>query len=103
MSGVLMLAGCAGTPGDAPVAWWHQFQGGRIAEPRPAVPGAEGAWPNLASVPSRPQADDAATRGRIAAGLVADRANAQYATGSALPALGSALPAAGRAPAATPS
>ena len=85
LSGVLTLAGCAGTPGDAPVDWWHQFQGGRIAEPRPAVPGADAAWPNLASVPSKPQADDAAIRGRIAAGLVADRANAQYASGSALP------------------
>ncbi len=85
LSGVVALAGCASLPGVDPLGWWHQQEGGRIAEPRPAAPGAEAAWPNLSSVPTRPQADDAATRGRIAAGLVADRANAQYATGSALP------------------
>ena len=80
-----LLSGCAAASGSDPVGWWHQFRGGRIAEERPAVPGAEAAWPNLASVPARPQADDTVARGRITVGLVADRANAQYATGSTLP------------------
>lgn len=83
---LLALAGCAAT-GGGPVDWWHQLQGGRIAEERPPPPRADAPYPNLASVPARPAVDDAAQRGRIAAGLVADRANAQYGTAPPLPAV----------------
>jgi len=86
LGGVALLAGCADGMRD-PVTWWHDFEGGRIDSPRPAVPGANAPYPNLGAVPSRPQVDDAAARGRIANQLVADRANANYATQSALPAL----------------
>ena len=32
-----------------PVSWWHDLQGGKIAEERPPPPGADQPYPNLAS------------------------------------------------------
>jgi outer membrane protein OmpA-like peptidoglycan-associated protein len=76
----VLLAGCSSVP-DAvnPANWWHALEGGRIADERPPPPKADAPYPNLGTVPPRPEVTDAATRTRIAAGLVADRANAQYA------------------------
>jgi hypothetical protein len=88
--GLVALGGCSRD--SDPVAMWHAFQGGAIAAPRQAPPGADAPYPNLSSVPGRPQIEDAAARGRIAAGLVSDRANAQYATSSALAALPASAP-----------
>ena len=85
LAGVLALSGCSKLLD--PVGMVHDLRGGAIAAPRQSAPGADAAYPALATVPGRPQTDDAAARGRIAAGLVADRANAQYATQSALAAL----------------
>jgi hypothetical protein len=82
---LLALSGCGGTGEGGPIDWWHQLQGGRIAQERPAPPRDDAPYPNLASVPARPAVEDAAQRGRIAAGLVADRANAQYAAAAPLP------------------
>lgn len=80
-----LLAGCSSV-GDAvnPANWWHSLEGGRIAEERPPPPNADAPYPSLGTVPARPEITDAATRARIASGLVADRANAQYG-GSAGP------------------
>jgi outer membrane protein OmpA-like peptidoglycan-associated protein len=77
---VALLAGCSSVP-DAmdPANWWHSLEGGQIADERPPPPNADAPYPSLGSVPARPVVTDAAARGRIAAGLVADRANAQYA------------------------
>jgi outer membrane protein OmpA-like peptidoglycan-associated protein len=61
-----------------PVEWWHDLEGGSIASTRPPPPNADAPYGNLSTVPTRPQAIDAATRGRIASGLIADRANAEY-------------------------
>ncbi len=97
LAGLLALAGCSAL-GD-PVGMLHDLRGGAIAAPRQSTPGADAPYPNLATVPGRPQTDDAATRGRIAAGLVADRANAQYATQSALGALPPSSPLPRPAPA----
>lgn len=75
-----LLAGCSSLPDAAnPVNWWHGLEGGRIAEQRPPPPEADAPYPNLSTVPARPVVTDAAARGRIASGLLADRANAQYA------------------------
>lgn len=79
--GVLLLAGCGGTNSGGPVAWWHQLEGGRIAADRPAPPNADAPFPNLANIPARPTATPSPERSQIAAGLVADRANANYAAG----------------------
>ena len=84
---MVLLAGCSPTEGSVnPVDWWHALEGGRIAEQRPPPPNADAPYPNLSSVPARPVPTDAATRGRIATGLLADRADAAYA-GAAMPEL----------------
>lgn len=62
-----------------PVDWYHAIEGGRVADERPAPPQADAPYPNLGTVPARPAPIDAAARGAIAQGLVADRTNAQYA------------------------
>ncbi len=77
---VILLLGCSGQSVSVnPADWWHALEGGKIAEQRPPPPNADAPYPNLGSVPERPVPTDAATRGRIATGLLADRANAQYA------------------------
>lgn len=74
-----LLAGCSSVPAALnPVEWWHGLQGGAIAEQRPAPPGADDPFPNLASVPARPPASDPKLRQQIADALVADRGNAQH-------------------------
>jgi len=72
------VAGCS-VPAGGPVSWWHTAEGGKIAEQRPAAPNVNAPYPNLASVPAAPAAPDEKARAGIAQGLVADRANAQYA------------------------
>jgi len=77
---VVVLAGCSSWPASMnPVDWWHSSEGGKIAEQRPPPPKADAPYPGLGNIPARPVLPDAATRGQIASGLVADRANAQYA------------------------
>lgn len=80
----LLAAGCSAAPDSVnPVDWWHALEGGRIAEARPPPPNVDAPYPSLGSVPAVPVRTDAATRSRIASGLVADRANAQYTGASA--------------------
>ena len=57
----------------SPVDWWHDLQGGRIAQDRPPPPGASDPYPNLASVPPRPTPTDAATRRALTEQLRAER------------------------------
>jgi outer membrane protein OmpA-like peptidoglycan-associated protein len=94
---VAALAGCSGPASYNPVDWWHDLEGGRIAQVRPPPPNADAPYRNLSSVPARPPPADPAIRARIAEGLVADRRNAQYALGHAPP-----PPAAPQRPAAPP-
>ena len=58
---------------DSPLDWWHNLQGGRIAQDRPPPPGASDPYPNLASVPPRPTPTDAATRRALTEQLRAER------------------------------
>jgi outer membrane protein OmpA-like peptidoglycan-associated protein len=90
----LLLAGCSSLPASMnPVSWWHDLQGGKIAEERPPPPGADQPYPNLASVPPKPEAPDRAALANIATALVADRTNAQHAAAPiADPSLPSASP-----------
>lgn len=93
---LLMLGGCSSFSLD-PVDWWHDLEGGRIAETRPPPPNSDAPYPSLGTVPTKPQAIDAATRGQIANALVADRANAQYGASQApLGVAASSLPGAAR-------
>lgn len=53
---------------------------GPAAERGQPAPGADEPFPNLATVPDRPEVDSAAERREIAEGLVADREQARYST-----------------------
>jgi outer membrane protein OmpA-like peptidoglycan-associated protein len=66
-----------------PVNWWHRQEGGKIAEQRPPPPGADQPFPNMATVPAKPETPDAEALKKLTASLVADRANAQHAAQSA--------------------
>jgi outer membrane protein OmpA-like peptidoglycan-associated protein len=78
-----LLGGCSTLSGMNPVNWWHRQEGGKIAEQRPAPPGADQAYPNLATVPAKPDAPNAEELKKLTASLVADRTNAQHAAQSA--------------------
>ena len=75
----LLLGGCASFPSSMnPVSWWHDLEGGEIAKERPPPPGATEPYPNLASVPPKPEAPDRATLENVTNALIADRTNAQH-------------------------
>ncbi len=80
----LLVSGCSSFPSSMnPVSWWHDLQGGKIAEERPPPPGADQPYPNLATVPPKPAQPDRAALANIAKALVADRTNAQHAAAAA--------------------
>lgn len=62
---------------DTPVEWWHDLQGGKIANVRPPPPGVTDPYPNLGQVPPRPVLTDAATRRALAARLAGERDRTQ--------------------------
>jgi outer membrane protein OmpA-like peptidoglycan-associated protein len=78
-----LLAGCSNGPSLNPVNWWHGLEGGKIAEQRPPPPAADQPYPNLASVPAKPEAPDKETMKKLTEALVADRSNAHYAAEAA--------------------
>ncbi len=81
---LLLTGGCGGGDSDAgPVEWWHQLEGGPIADARPPPPNADQPYPDLGHIPGKPPITDPRTRLQIANALVADRANAQYAAANA--------------------
>lgn len=60
-------------PIETPVDWWHQLQGGTIADERPPPPGVDDPYPNLAIIPAKPTPPAAATRKELTARLAAER------------------------------
>lgn len=78
-----VLAGCSSGSSLNPVNWWHRSEGGEIAKERPAPPGADQPFPNLATVPAAPQPPDQDAMKRLTDALVADRANAQHLAAAA--------------------
>lgn len=78
-----LLTGCSPTSSMNPINWWHRAEGGKIAEQRPAPPGADQAYPNLATVPPKPAPADPKALQQLTDSLVADRTNAQHAAQSA--------------------
>lgn len=78
LGAALLLAGCGERSNINPLQWWRELQGGAIAQQRPPPPNADAPYPNLGSVPPKPEMPDPAARQRIASALAADRANAQY-------------------------
>lgn len=84
VAGLAGLAGCdvgaraerlysSSLPFDTPIEWWHNLQGGLIAEERPPPPGVGDPYPNLGSIPARPTPTDAVTRRALAARLGTER------------------------------
>ena len=58
---------------DTPVDWWHQLEGGAIAEDRPPPPGASAPYPNLDQVPGQTPAVNASAQQTLEAQLLAER------------------------------
>src|SRR5271165_2623504 len=85
MTAPLTLGGCSSQAWSSinPVNWWHDLEGGKIAEQRPPPPGADQPDPNLASVPPKPAEPDRAALQNIADALIADRTNAQHMAAAA--------------------
>ncbi|HEY0185226.1 MAG TPA: OmpA family protein [Rhodopila sp.] len=77
-----LLAGCS-TASLNPVNWWHRQEGGKIAEERPAPPGADQPYPNISTVPAKPEPPDPEALKKLTDSLVADRTNAQHAAQAA--------------------
>ncbi len=66
-----------------PINWWHREQGGKIAEERPAPPGADDAYPKISTVPAKPEMPDKEALKKLTDSLIADRTNAQHVAQSA--------------------
>ncbi len=78
-----LVSGCSTISSMNPVNWWHRQEGGKIAEERPAPPGTDQPYPNIATVPAKPAVPDQEALNKLTASLVADRTNAQHAAQSA--------------------
>ncbi|MGC8522874.1 MAG: hypothetical protein ACP5M5_01160 [Acidibrevibacterium sp.] len=76
---MVALAGCSSLPAAVnPANWWDSLTDRNLATERPPPPQADAPYPNLATVPDKPAPADAKAHQTIIAGLVSDRANAQY-------------------------
>ncbi len=74
MTAAVMVAGCGGSnPLDTPVGWFHDLEGGVIAEQRPPPPGVGMPYPKLVTVPARPALPDAKYRDALQETLLAER------------------------------
>lgn len=68
-----LLGGCAALN---PAEWFHQQEGGVIAQQKGPLPGENKPYPNLATVPPPPSPPDLAALQHITNGLIADRQHA---------------------------
>ena len=68
----LFLAGCETQPGRAVGKFWDRAWG-PANEGRPSPPGANTPFPNLGTVPPRPETPDMAAREALATGLAGQR------------------------------
>ncbi|MCA3277731.1 MAG: hypothetical protein ING10_00520 [Roseomonas sp.] len=91
----LMLPGCQTEPGQNVAKFWERAWG-PATEGRPAPPGAGLPFPNLGTVPPRPETPDMAAREALAASLVQQREASREPLGAlagAAPRLGPPPPA----------
>ncbi len=79
LAGVVCAGACSNYHTTGPEAWWHDAIGGKIAQDRPAPPGAKDPFPKLSTVPPKPAPTDVAAWNRMTAGLLTDRINAREA------------------------
>ncbi|GAB0112488.1 hypothetical protein [Acidisoma sp. C75] len=101
----LLLGGCAGhAPSANPVSWWHNLEGGEIAQDRPPPPLATAPYPHIAANPVRPAGMPDWEWQDLQATLAAQGAAAhQYAAENPIPALSHTAPIAATPGAAPPS
>jgi outer membrane protein OmpA-like peptidoglycan-associated protein len=78
LSAGLALAGCSTISAMNPVNWWHRQEGGEIAKERPAPPGADQPYPNMASVPPTPTPPNQDQLKALTDSLIADRTNVRH-------------------------
>jgi hypothetical protein len=91
----VMLAGCQTEPGQAVAKFWDRAWG-PATEGRPAPPNADAPFPNLGTVPPRPETPDMASREALANRLVQQREASREPLGAlpgAVPRLGPPPPA----------
>jgi outer membrane protein OmpA-like peptidoglycan-associated protein len=74
-----LLGGCAAPDSINPVDWWHDLEGGAIADARPPPPNVDAPYPKLSTVPPKPPPPDPAALQKAATALLSDRGAAQYA------------------------
>ena len=86
---LLMLGGCSDVPNRInPVSWWHQMEGGAIAQYRPPPPNPTAPFPKLANQPARPAGMPDWEWNQLSASLAAQRLAAQsYAAQNPIPTL----------------
>ncbi len=70
-----VLAGCGHRDAvDTPVSWWHQLEGGAIAQQRPPPPGVDDPYPRIGTTPATaPQVASIGLRQATTAGLIEQR------------------------------
>jgi outer membrane protein OmpA-like peptidoglycan-associated protein len=92
---LLLLGGCSDVPDRInPVNWWHQMEGGEIAQDRPPPPNPNAPFPKIGNQPARPAGMPDAEWAQLSAALAANRASAQsYAAQNPIPTLPQTAPA----------
>ena len=96
----LLVAGCGTDPVGTPVQWWHDLQGGAIAEQRPPPPGVDDPYPHVGTTPSRPAVPSVAARDTLTNALATQQyaSNVTDARAPIAPPTVPARPAAGATP-----
>jgi hypothetical protein len=86
---LLLLGGCSDVPNPInPVSWWHDLEGGAIAQDRPPPPNPNAPFPKIANQPTRPAGMPDWEWAQLSAALAAQRAQAQtYAAQNPIPTL----------------
>jgi hypothetical protein len=72
-----LLLGACEVPNPINPVWIYDQVSGRADRARPPLPGLDKPFPNLASVPPRPEKPPLAVREQLSAALAADRTQAQ--------------------------
>ena len=101
LAGLLPLGGCAHRDAvDTTLDWWHQYQGGVIAQQRPPPPGAHDPYPAVGLTPTTPPVLPSAERRQdVTEALIEQRNLAHRMAAEVGPLTNTAVPAPAPAPA----
>ncbi|UFN49786.1 hypothetical protein LPC08_03825 [Roseomonas sp. OT10] len=84
LPGLLLLAGCVGSPGEGPLEFYRQVSGEAL-DGRAMPPGLDDRYPNLANVPQRPARGEASAREALSRALADYRAQSRSPLPSDVP------------------